>query len=89
VKAPYPTTRALAEMIRAGDAKAERYVVSVLRQNRGNVQATAAALGCSERALYNWRDSNPALTAAFAKHAMGREGAGPNAARKRQKPGGK
>jgi transposase-like protein len=87
VKAPYPTTAVLAAMLRADDNKAVRYVVAVLKSNRGNMRETARELGCSERTLYNWRDANKRLTKAFAQHAMGREGAGPNATREREKAG--
>lgn len=87
MKRPYPTTRALAEMIRSDDDLAVRYVVSELKRSGGNVRDTAKALGCSERALYNWRDSNARLTKLFEEFAMGRAAAGPNAARARKKGG--
>jgi len=85
VKAPYPTTQALAATIRADDDRAIRYVIATLRRCDGNVSATATALGCSVRVLYNWRDANKRLAAAFEKHALGREGAGPNATRARMR----
>jgi transposase len=87
VKSPYPTAAALAAMLRADDTKAVRYVIAVLKGNNGNMRDTATELGCSERTLYNWRDANKRLKSAFAKHAMGREGAGPNATREREKAG--
>lgn len=77
MKRPYPTTRALAEMIRAGDPKAEKYVIQELKRAGGSVTAAAEALGCSVRVLYAWRDSNERLAEAFREHALGRAGAGP------------
>jgi L-amino acid N-acyltransferase YncA len=89
MKNPYPTLDALSAMVRANDTAAVGYVRSVLIEHGGNVQATAAAIGCSERTLYNWRDTSPKLAAAFDKHALGREGAAPiatNARKNRKKP---
>jgi transposase-like protein len=74
MKRPYPTTRALAEMVRANDARAVAYIVSELKRAKGNVSAAAAAIGCGQRTLYAWRDSNEALRQAFVQHALGREG---------------
>ena len=81
MKAPYPSLAVLSAMLRADDDRAVRYVVSELKRAGGNMQATADAIGCSHRTLYTWRDSTPRLAAEMQKHAMGREGAGPNAAR--------
>jgi hypothetical protein len=83
MKRPYATTRALAEMVRADDTRAVAYIISELKRAKGNVSATAVALGCSLRALYRWRDSNPRLREAFEQHALGRSGAGPLASRVR------
>jgi transposase-like protein len=85
MKRPYPTTRALAEMVRANDARAVAYIVSELKRAKGNVSAAAAAIGCGQRTLYAWRDSNEALRQAFVQHALGREGAGPIASAARSK----
>lgn len=72
---PYPTLAALSAMLRADDARAVRYVVDALEQTGGNVRDTAAAIGCSLRTLYDWRDANPRLARAFEEHALGRTGA--------------
>ena len=80
----YPV-EALPPLLRAGDKRAEKQVVDALKRCNGNVTATAVALGCSVRALYNWRDSNPTLSTAFERLALGRSGAGPNATKARQK----
>jgi hypothetical protein len=73
---PFPTTKALSAMIAADDDRAVRYVLSELRAANGNVTATAKAVGCSVRTLYDWRDVNARLGKGFEKHALGRPGAG-------------
>ena len=78
-KAPYPTIAALAAMLRADDEKAVAYVVAALKFAGGSVRGAAKVIGCGLRTLYAWRDSNERLGAAFAEHALGREGAGPMA----------
>lgn len=60
--------------VRAGDARAIQRVVSELERRGGNMQATAAALGVSERTLYLWRDSVPELSARIKVAARGRVG---------------
>lgn len=84
MKRPYPTTQALAAMIRADDDRAIAYVLSELKRAKGNVTKTAEALGCSERALYTWRDGNDRLRDGFAELAMGRTGAALKAAKARR-----
>jgi len=73
---PFPTIKALSAMIAADDDRAVRYVLSELRAANGNVTATAKAVGCSVRSLYDWRDANTRLREGFEKHALGRPGAG-------------
>jgi len=75
--------RALAAMIRVDDSRAVRHVIATLQRAGGNVTETARALGCTDRTLYNWRDANDRLVAAFALHALGRTGAALNATRHR------
>lgn len=81
---PYPTTRVLSAMVAANDDAAVQYVLAELVAHGGNVRETANAIGCSERALYLWRDQNRRLKAGFKKHALGRTGAAGRAAAARR-----
>lgn len=72
---PFKTTRALAAMVRVGDARAIDYLVRALKHCEGNITLMAKKTGFSERSIYNWRDSNDQLRAAFDQHALGRDGA--------------
>jgi transposase-like protein len=70
-KAVTPETRLLAAQVRLGEPKAIKRVISELKRAKGNVSATAAALGVSERTLYVWRDVNAEFKAAFDENVRG------------------
>jgi transposase-like protein len=80
---PFPSVKALTAMVLADDDRAVRYVLAQLRENDGNVTATAKAIGVGARSLYVWRDSVARLREGFEKLAMGRLGAGIHATRAR------
>lgn len=73
---PFHTPDALSAMVRAGDERAIKYVIRMLKFCKGRVTKLAEELKISARTVYYWRDSNETLKAEFAKHALGLEGAG-------------
>ena len=56
-----PLVRLLGAKIRTGDAAALRKVVGALKKHGGSMLHASAALGVSERVLYNWVESAPEL----------------------------
>jgi hypothetical protein len=68
-------TRLLAAQIRVGDKVAIKSIVAQLKRCKGDVQATAEALGIAPRTLYLWRDVSEPFAAAFNEHvrSVGRQ----------------
>lgn len=75
MKVPYPTLEAFSAMIRAGDPRAVRYFLYLLKKEGGNVRKVGEQLGVSLGTIYNWRSACPALLKGMEKHGLGRDGA--------------
>lgn len=61
-------------LLRAGDDKARRRLLAELRAQKGNVSATARAIGINPRTVYKIAARDPELGEAIRDLAQGREG---------------
>jgi len=72
-------------LLRARRPEARRWVLATLRRQRGNVLATAAALGVSSKALYRAARRDPELGLPFRAACQGLEGSRKAAAAARER----